>query len=135
MSDTDLAELNDATLEKAEELQRSTTRKAALAHAPAAIEMMAKISKGHQIPGKQRPSPTVVLKACEGVLHQAHGRPETRDGRTGQAEAGLTVIVNHLSTGSQELVMGDEDQMKSINSVGDALRIANTIQAHKDRQK
>ena len=78
---TDISEPTADALDKVEEMHRSTTRRAAIAHAPRAIEMMAKIAKGNQLPGKQRPTPGTILKACEGVLHQAHGRPETRDGR------------------------------------------------------
>lgn len=131
---SDQNDLNEAALEKVEEMHRSTTRKAALSHAPGAIEMMAKISKGHQLPGKQRPTPGTMLKACEDVLHQAHGRPETRDGRVNSGETGLTVIINHLSTGRQEQVMGDLDMAIVNDGVKGAILIAETLHAKKDRR-
>ena len=123
-------QLADA-LEKTEEMHRATTRQAALVHAPDSIEMMAKIAKGRQLPGKQRPTPGTMLRACENVLHQAHGRPETRDGRTGQAEAGLVVMVNHISTGRQEMVMGEADVLTS-SSVESAIRIAEQLHSRKE---
>lgn len=128
---TDMTELNEQALEKVEELHRSNTRKAAINLAPDAIAMMGKISKGHQLPGKQRPTPGTMLKACEDVLHQAHGRPETRDGRTGQAEAGLVIMVNHISTGRQEMVMGDAEVLTS-GSVESAILIAEQLHQKKN---
>ena len=128
---TDISELTADALDKVEEMHRSTTRRAAISHAPSAISMMAKIAKGNQLPGKQRPTPGTILKACEGVLHQAHGRPETRDGRTGQADAGLVVVVNHFSTGRREVVMGDAEVVTS-GSVEAAIRLAEQLHSRKE---
>ena len=132
MGDNDVATRNAEAIEKAEEIQRSTTRKAALKHAPKAIEMMAKISRGVQLPGRQRPTPNTILNACQSVLHQAHGRPETRDARTGQVDAGLTVIVNQLSTGEQRRVAGGDDA-RLVGSIESALAVASKLQSEKKR--
>ena len=62
-----------------------------------ALTRIEKIAKGHKLKGGEHPSPSVQFNANKEILNQAHGRPETRDGRTGQAEAGLTIVINQLT--------------------------------------
>lgn len=108
---SDIEEENEAALDKLEELQRDTTRKRALDLAPDAIEHMGKIMKGHKLAGGVRATPGTRLRAAENILAQAHGRPETRDARGAQVEAGLTIVVQQLTTGKSRVVMGSADNI------------------------
>ena len=132
---TDLTAENESALEKAEELQRESTRKMAAEMAPSALRRIEKIGKGHLMPGKERPSPHSQLRANEAILAQAHGRPETRDRTGAQVEAGLVIIVNELSTGRQRVISGETsmDRMKRVAT--DAIGVAAEIQdkAHEHR--
>jgi hypothetical protein len=124
------AEATADALDKAEEMQRESTRRLAVDMAAPALRRIEKLSKGHQLPGSgitERPSASVQLKANEAILAQAHGRPETRDGRGAQVEAGLTIVVNQLSTGQERVVSGDADIRRAVRGAGDALAIANRI--------
>ncbi len=134
---TDLTAENESALEKAEDLQRESTRKMAAEMAPSALRRIEKIGKGHLMPTakgeeKVRPSPHSQLRANEAILAQAHGRPETRDRTGAQVEAGLVIIVNELSTGRQRVVSGETsiDRMKRVAT--DAVGIAADIQDRAD---
>ena len=109
---SDVAEANEEALAKLESLQSATTRARALELAPDAISQLEKLMKGHKLRGGDRASPHTQLRAAEAILSQAHGRPETRDGRTGQAEAGLTIVVAQLTTGETRTVVGDASQVR-----------------------
>lgn len=137
------AAATQAAIEKAEEMQRESTRRMALEEAPGAMKRMVKIAKGHKLPGGDRPSPNTQFNANKEILNQAHGRPETRDGRTGQAEAGLTIVINQLTTGDgpktvrppQELLVPAEHPGEAlILDVDQAIEIADSLQKKRAEQ-
>lgn len=132
---SDLVEANSQAVEKLEEQQRDSTRKKALGLAPDAIDIAEKLMKGHQMKGKQRATPTVMLRAVEVILAQAHGRPEVRDRRTAQAEAGLTIVVNQLTTGEQRVIYGGVPEGESVaRGVHTGLEAAAAIAAKANRE-